>query len=427
MRNAKRGSSSESGGTPKYGKQYDNRKANLAKSASGGSGAKPNVRNDPATAVLSENSKKTVTNVDPTVSTSKNDSKSVVAPKTDNDIGNIWKPQTQVRRANLMMKNRNYNISPVQSKQKLQKRRNVEECHGPKVQGPMKGPTKRKAFIPRKCPRATKFTSQNNATRKSAARNRSQAKVSQTNHVIPDKGGKRKPPCTILSVKKLSKHGPRRGHEVLINFDTGAIWSIAIENAFDHFPKALINFGRKAPKHGRKSVDKWIHYYAKENTRDRLLYNAMNEARKREYRKEDHDYFQEIKLQLRHMCINKRRKIHETDDDSDQSKARVAENIFIYSKPDVRVSYIRYLQDSHNYRIGTRKIRDEYGEDIANPITKEYPFEQAKDLFPYAVARHVHYNGYSRYPKEVPEFRWAYEYFKNFDYTTNVHNGYECR
>jgi len=36
----------------------------------------------------------------------------------------------------------------------------------------------------------------------------------------------------------------------------------------------------------------------------------MNEARKREYRKEDHDYFQEIKLQLRHMCIIKRRKIH---------------------------------------------------------------------------------------------------------------------
>jgi len=95
--------------------KYDNRKANLAKSASGGLGAKSNVRNDPATAVLSDNSKKTVTNVDPTVSTSKNDSKSVVAPKTDNDIGNIWKPQTQVRRANLMMKNRNYNISPVQS------------------------------------------------------------------------------------------------------------------------------------------------------------------------------------------------------------------------------------------------------------------------------------------------------------------------
>ena len=164
--------------------KYDNRKANLAKSASGGLGAKPNVRNDPATAVLSENNKKTVTNnVDPIVSTSKNDSKSVVAPKTDNDIGNTWKPQTQVRRANLMMKNRNYNISPVQSKQKLQKRINVEEF-GPKVQGPMKGPTKRKAFIPRKFPRATKFTSQNNATRKSAARNRSQAKVSQTNHVI---------------------------------------------------------------------------------------------------------------------------------------------------------------------------------------------------------------------------------------------------
>jgi len=203
----------------------------------------------------------------------------------------------------------------------------------------------------------------------------------------------------------------------LVNFDTGAICSFAIEIAFDHFPKALINFGRKSPKHGRKSVDEWIHYYAKENTRGRLLYNAMNEARKREYRKEDHEYFQEIKLQLRHLCINKRRKIHKSDDD--KSKARVSENIFIYSKPDVRVSYIRYLQDSHNYRIGTRKIRDEYGEDIANPRTKEYPFEQAKDLFPYAVARHVHYNGYSRYPKEVPEFRWAYEYFKNFDYTTN--------
>jgi hypothetical protein len=165
----------------------------------------------------------------------------------------------------------------------------------------------------------------------------------------------------------LSKVGARKGYEVLVNFDTGAICSFAIKIAFDHFPKALINFGRKSPKHGRKSVDEWIHYYAKENTRDRLLYNVMNEARKREYRKEDHDYFQEIKLQLRHMCINKRRKIHETDDDSDKSKARVSENIFIYSKPDVRVSYIRYFQDSHSYRIGTRKIRDEYGEDIANP------------------------------------------------------------
>jgi hypothetical protein len=345
MRNAKRGSSSKRGGTPKYAKQYDNRKANLAKSANGGLGAKPNVRNDP----------KTVTNVDPTVSTSKNDSKSIVAPKTDNDIGNIWKPQTQVRRVNLMMKNRNYNKSPVQSKQKLQKKRNIEEFHGPKVHGPMKGPTKRKAFIPRKCPRATKFTSQNNATRKGAARNRYQAKVSQTNHVIPDKRGERKPPCTILSVKTLSKHSPRRGYELLINFNTGAIWSIAIEIAFNHFPKALINFGRKSSKHGRKSVDEWIHYYAKENTRNRLLYNAMNEARKREYRKEDHDYFQEIKLQLRHMCINKRRKIHETDGDSDKSKARVSENIFIYSKPDVRVSFIRYFQDSHNYRIGYSK------------------------------------------------------------------------
>ena len=74
------------------------------------------------------------------------------------------------------------------------------------------------------------------------------------------------------------------------------------------------------------------------------------------------------------MCINKRRKIHETADDSDKSKARVSEDIFIYSKPGVRVSYIRYFQDSHNFRIGTRKIRDVYGEDIANPITKEYPF-----------------------------------------------------
>jgi hypothetical protein len=126
-----------------------------------------------------------------------------------------------------MMKNRNYNISPVQSKQKLQKKRNVEEFHGSKVQGPMKGPTKRKAFIPRKCPRATKFTSQNNAKRKSAARNCHQAKVSQTNHVVQDKRGERKPPCTILSDKKLSKHGPQRGYEVLINFDTGAISSIA--------------------------------------------------------------------------------------------------------------------------------------------------------------------------------------------------------
>ena len=163
----------------------------------------------------------------------------------------------------------------------------------------------------------------------------------------------------------------------MINFDTGAIWSFAIEIEFDHFRKALIKFRRTSPKHGRKSGD--------ECKGDRLLCNALNEARKREYRKEDHGYFQEIKLQLRHMCINKRRKIHETDDDSDKSKARVSEHTFIYSKPDVRVLYIRYFQDSHNYRIGTRQICDEYGEDIANPITKEYPFEQAKDLFPDGV------------------------------------------
>jgi len=89
-------------------------------------------------------------------------------------------------------------------------------------------------------------------------------------------------------------------------------WLISIQARFavSQLKSHSITFQRhlsisegKAPKHGRKSVDKWIHYYANEKTRDRLLYNAMNEARKREYRKEDHDYFQEIKLQLRHMHV----------------------------------------------------------------------------------------------------------------------------